>query len=248
VNGQGRLPFRGLYDLALEKAIGGLPENAQTSDAIAKALAANVDNQFYYDPSGNDADNRHPLYMYDNFDRAQCSANANLLLGLLRSIGIDAQTNYVWGGLPTNPEDGGKVYVYVYRKDFSNAFYETFKVKRPKSDEGGIVVEKDPHFTFHAMVKVNDRYYDPSYGTDLLTQADYPFTNIVFQEIVDLANPNNPQFKSGNNTLPFVVKALTMRNFCYQPNCSSQHGSHSCGRILPAQLATAVIFISVCQL
>ena len=210
---------------ALEKALGALPANAQTPDAIAKALAGNVDSRTIYDPAAVLADLGHPLSMYgpapyNQVNSAQCSANANLLLGLLRSVGIDSETHYVWGGLPTNPNlpEGGKVYVYPWRKRLTEAFLETFKVKRPRSNEGtgSADVVKDPHFSFHAMVRTGGKYYDPSYGNDLnpLPPADYPFNEILFQEIVDLTNPSNPRYRTGSSASPFVVKALNMTNHC----------------------------------
>lgn len=215
---KGGAGFPGLYDSALEKVIEGLTASPVTQDELARELAKHVDNTFYYDPGpgGGPADAGHPLSMFGRVDRAQCSANANLLLGLLRSIGINAQTIYVWGGLPTNLQDpnGGKVYVYRYRKNLTQVFSETFKVKRPRSNEGGVVVERDPHFVFHAVVKVGQKYYDPSYGADLFGQQGYPFTEIALQETVDLANPNNPRFRSGSGTAPFVVRALDLRDYC----------------------------------
>jgi len=217
VSSQGQVGHPGLYDLALEKAIGELPIIAQTPVAIGKSLAANVDTAFIYDPgpAGGAADTGHPLSMYFRVARAQCSANANLLLGLLRSIGFDAATKYLWGGTPTPPtsENGGKVYVYKYRKD-SSPFDQsvTFMVKRPESRER--IVPKNPHFAFHAMVKLDNYYYDPSYGNALLTQNGYPYMAVGFKEVVDLTNPADPSFKQGGDTSNFVVKALNLTDFC----------------------------------
>jgi hypothetical protein len=224
VNVWGRTGFKYLFDLALEKALVALPSNAQTSDAIAKALAAQVDGYLIYNPAGvatGEPDTHHPLIMYENplfRGLAQCSAQANLLRGLLRSIGLDAQTIYFWGGKPRNPvnlDEGGTVYVYPYRS-VQGLLPETFKTQRPRSSETlpgfpRVTVDANPHFTFHAMVQIDGKYYDPSYGQDI----PQGFTNVVFEEVVDLGNgPNSPAFKYGQATIPYIVRAWNMNSFC----------------------------------
>lgn len=107
--------YPGLFDKALEKAISdpdahpqcGIPIDAQTPDQIAKYLACNIDHQIIYNTGTNAPDREHPLEAYGPVGSAgvQCAVNANLLRGLLRSIGVNnAETVYVWGGKPDNPD------------------------------------------------------------------------------------------------------------------------------------------------
>lgn len=216
VNEWGDRDWPGLYDKALEKAISdpdahlqcGAPIDAQTPDQIAKYLACNIDHQIIYNTGTLAGDIVHPLRAYTISAGVQCSVNANLLRGLLRSIGINnSETVYVWGGKPNNTdrredETGGSTYWYKIQNTSSSTGvvtegHVTFQAIRPASNEGSISVQKDPHFNFHAMVKVFDvptptplptptptptttpspsptpnsnltaRYYDPSYAKRL---------------------------------------------------------------------------------
>lgn len=100
---------------------------------------------------------------------------------------------------------------------------------RPESNEGSVRVSKDPHFTFHAMVKIfglpdssasnlNARYYDPSYAkrlqADPTRYSDYPYTNnnLMFRKVANLDDPNprNHRFVENNETEPFVVRAFPL--------------------------------------
>ncbi len=226
INKQGDIDFPGLLDKALEKATETLNSTIQDPDSIAKTLAKNIDNDVVYNPSGvgGNGDERHPLFLY-SIPFAQCSANANLLHSLLRSIGIDADVIYSWGGNPINGETGGRANFYKYQILVRDAGGNitgtitrtvTFKVKRPQKNSGGESVVKDPHFSFHAMVKLNGKFYDPSYGANLFNEVTYPFSDIRLVETVDFptSNFNNVKWKHDNDTNDFVVKALTMKTFC----------------------------------
>lgn len=230
VNGQGRsedYEYPGLYDLALEKALVGLDSNTYSPETITKRIAQKIDEEIIYEPrDGGNPDVNHPLKIYTIYHQGQCSALANLLHGLLRSIGIDSETTYVWGGLSDGTIGGGKVYVYGYRSknDFDNNLPpkpETFQVSRPQKSSGGENVDLNPHFTFHAMVKLNNQFYDPSYGADIINQPNYPFTEISFLEVANLTNISSPRYERNNATIPFVVKASHMARFCTVNNCDS---------------------------
>lgn len=233
----------GLYDLALEKAIGGLNPADQTPDQIAKSLAFNIDNQINYNPAVGFADTRHPLDAYTELRGVQCSVNANLLRGLLRSIGVNnSETIYVWGGKPNNTdrrenETGGMTYGYIVRTSSVNTgnysdFYYSLQAIRPESNES-IRLPKDPNFTFHAMVKVfdepdggtnnlNARYYDPSYAKRLQANptrySAYPYINndLKYRKAANLDDvlPRNHRFVENDATKPYVVRALSLSNFC----------------------------------
>ncbi len=258
VNNLGRKEYPGLYDKALEKAIGELElaptlmppmPVPQTPDEIALFLAYQIDHQINYNAADDNADINHPLKAYDVAQTGvQCAVNANLLRGLLRSIGINnSETVYVWGGKPNNTnkrendtfkEEGGMTYGYKVRETSTSTGiiseqYVSFKAIRPKNDEG-FVLPENPHFTFHAMVKVftepdnqiNNlaaRYYDPSYAKRMWEDtkqrySDHPYINdnLMFRKSIK-PKPNNPskgEFMDKAETKPFVVRAVSLRNFC----------------------------------
>ena len=214
---QGQLGLPVLYDKALEYAITPLTSTDQTPDAIAKTLAAYIDSRVIYDPSRFDIDYEYPLEVLNRYGTGQCSSNSNLLLQLLRSVGIDAQTIYIWGGLPNQPAplnefNKGKVYLYKTRDKNGRQKYVSFQTYRPAKG----LVEANPSFTFHALVKLkNGKYYDPSYGQVLLPNGDYPFVTPTHKTVVDLANPSQPRVvREDPQTRPFVVKALDLQGIC----------------------------------
>lgn len=220
--------YPGLYDYALEYAITGL--SVQEPADIAKQLASKIDHDIVYDPNFTLADNQHPLRIPLVHHKAQCSANANLLQGLLRSLGINSDVVYFWGGRPDNPETptGGKVHVYHWTERYPDLDHKvTLRAKRPKKNSGGESIEKDPHFTFHSMVRLGTKYYDPSYGEDIFGMQGYPFSDATLIEILSFKdnNPSKPRFKKNEDTAPFVVKALTMEKHCIpsstNSNCSA---------------------------
>lgn len=152
-----------LYDEALQRAAGNAEGKSNVDDIvdkITKRLAA----QIIYDPCRPDLPDVPLLLTSPAFNRGQCSTNANLLRGLLRTIGIDAKTNYYWGG------DDNTAAIYFYNwGPFAGV---SFRVKRRANNEGKNIlalmqcpdVERDRHFAFHAMVEVAGKVYDPSYG------------------------------------------------------------------------------------
>lgn len=242
VNNGGNTDWPGLYDRALEKAIGQLPPGAQTPDQIAKALAFNIDDQNVYNPSNPAVDQQHPLSAYNVAQGVQCSVNANLLRGLLRSIGINnSEVIYLWGGSPDNMDKretvgGGSTYGYkTFRTSVSTGgmseFYYSLQAIRPESNEGASLLYKDPHFTFHAMVKLfdepdggtnnlNSKYYDPSYAKRLQANptrySDYPYvnSNLMWRKSANLDDPTNHRFVENDATKPYVVRALRLNAFC----------------------------------
>ena len=249
VNNLGDKDWPGLYDLALAKAIDGLDaaaQTAQTPDAIAKSLAYNIDDKIDYNPGDDSAILEHPLKAYTVGAGVQCSVNANLLRGLLRSIGINnSEAIYLWGGKPNNTtkredEIGGKTYGYKVRTFNPNLpgshadYYYSFQAIRPESNEGSVIVPKDPDFTFHTMVKVWDdpdntttnlaaRYYDPSYAKRLKAHPptypdDYPYvnSNLRFKKAFNLDNHDQHSKDPpvlNDDTKPYVVRALR-QNLC----------------------------------
>jgi hypothetical protein len=228
-NDGGEKDFPGLYDEALKRATTGIEATNQTPDSIAKILAKNIDIDIKYNPrADNNGDISHPLLIY-TFGEVVCGGNANLLNGLLRSIGIDSEVVYSWGGNPSQPnivtEYGGRANYYKYQRLINNNTIAeirtiTFKVKRPEKNTGGESVLKDPHFTYHAMVKLNNKYYDPSYGLDLFNNTTYPFSDVDFLEAADY--PKSP-YQNPNKVKDFVVKARSTKTFCVPTtnnNCS----------------------------
>jgi FG-GAP-like repeat len=267
VNSQGQRDWRGLFDEALKKAIDGLTLEDQTPDPpgipnpsltaehkIARVLAVKIDDAIDYNPGNGTGDTGHPLSAYNISDGVQCSVNANLLRGLLRSIGINnTETVYIWGGKPDNKdklenETGGMTYGYRLLTYYPGGgvpgeSHKSFQAIRPESNEGSNRLLKDPHFTFHAMVKVfdspnegtnnlNAKLYDPSYAKRLKANSsrypDYPYTNsdLRYRLSANLDNPTsrNDPWVHDDATKPYVVRALSLANFCLPPRtppCSS---------------------------
>lgn len=219
--------YPNLYDKALSIAIDDLPSSIQTPGAIAKQLAYKIDDWVKYDPGDDQNDSQHPLNIWTGTRKAQCSANANLLHGLLRTIGIESETNYLWGGQQTNTEFGGKVHPYHWReRETSTTYFNRIigmRAKRPRKNTGGENIPEDPHFTFHSMVKLNGEFYDPSYGKDVFNQSGYPYTTKLIDEAIRYRNndPTKPEFVNGNETQPHTVLALNMQKFCIPSTSTS---------------------------
>lgn len=231
VNGFGKVspsneyPF--LYDKALSIGIDDLTPAIQTPGAIAKHVAYKIDDWVRYDPGDDQNDSQHPLHIWTGTRKAQCSANANLLHGILRTIGIESETIYFWGGKQTNTEFGGKVHPYHWRQENTpTTFYDRImglRAKRPRKNSGGENIPENPHFAFHSMVKLNGQFYDPSYGKDIFNQSGYPFTNQLIDEAIRYRNddPTKPEFVNGNETPPHTVQALNMQKFCIPSTSTS---------------------------
>ena len=246
-NGSGGKDYAGLWDKALEKATTDeLSDGDYSAESIAKILAEEIDDQITYNPGNSDNDKKHPLEAYTNrLLGVQCSVNANLLRGLLKSIGINnVETIYLWGGKPTTnlkKEDGGVTYGYK-----NEGSWKSFQAERPASNEGIINLPKDPHFTFHAMVKMykvpyNDasvnlaaKVFDPSYGEDLSSgsyQSVYPYVNgdLRFKRAADLRSDDaaNHKMVEKDETKDLVVRSF-FAAYCLEnenpdgttPNCS----------------------------
>ena len=146
-----------LYDEALKHSAGETGNGSGDLNDIIKRITSGMDSDFTYDPCALDPMG-HPLMVLHTSRTGQCSALANLLRGVLRSIGIDATTRYFWGG---DPAIG---VTEEYRYDVNAGM--SFQAQRPRSNEGINCrdVEENPHFKFHATVLANGSRYDPSYG------------------------------------------------------------------------------------
>ena len=244
INRWGQKGWSGLYDKALEEALVNLTPATQTPDAIAKFLAFEIDRKIDYNAGDTDADYKHPLDAYDHPGGVECSVNANLLRGLLRSIGINnSDTVYVWGGKPDTPdkkETGGVTHAYQITKTSLSTgastipFWVSFQAIRPASNEGMFPLPKDPHFTFHAMVKIYDtpntnpnnllaRYYDPSYGKrlaeNMANYMDYPYINndLQFRKAISFDGSTKGKFVKNEATKPYVVRDFVL-NSCLPNN------------------------------
>jgi Ig-like domain from next to BRCA1 gene/Transglutaminase-like superfamily len=139
--------FEPTYDLALEKAT-EYAAGASDPIPIKVNLTWNMAEELEYTPG--DAVGGHPLAVIDS-GHGQCDDMAHLMRGLLRSIGIDIQVFYLWGG--TNAQ----TYWYSFE-----GYPASFRVNRDQED----AVEPFPHFTFHAITghSAQGELYDPSYG------------------------------------------------------------------------------------
>ncbi len=169
--------FPPLYDLALDKAtcysngastvgeiiskINGLPTDGPPQ---GNSCGTSVQGDIYYDPAIS-IGTLHPLQAYAVPNGIQCSDNAFLLRGLLRSIGIDGTVRYIWAGPNAST-------IYLYQVG-SNGRIVSFRIDR-SAHEGS--TETDPHFSFHAVVAANGTWYDPSFGGSYST---LPFTETL---------------------------------------------------------------------
>ena len=182
-----------------------------------------VASQLIYDPCRPDPSDV-PLRAFGSGGKAQCSTNANLVRGLLRSIGIDATARYVWGGNAST----NQIYLYNY----NSVAGMSFKVKRNPSNEGSNAsntcpnVEANPHFQFHALVEVGSKLYDPSYG---LVNQNPNASDTALVRALEVANHpgSSPQFLRNNDVTPdrvpsdelpfFMLSSLRVNT---QTNCN----------------------------
>lgn len=200
-----------LYDEAMQRSAAAA-EGKGTVDEIVDKITKRVASQLIYDPCRPDPADV-PLRAFGSGGKAQCSTNANLVRGLLRSIGIDATAKYFWGGNAST----NQIYLYNYNATPNMSF----KVKRNPQNEGTNAsntcpnVEANPHFQFHALVEVAGKVYDPSYG---LTNQNANASDTAQVRALEVANHpgSSPQFLRNNdvtadrvatNELPFFMVA-----------------------------------------
>lgn len=166
--------YSALYDLALEKACGYAAGAVDTTGAVdIGAVIGNintgVDTDTKYNPQIS-IHSLHPLFAFEQTNGIQCSDEANLLRGLLRSIGIDGTVLYIWAGPNTTTLTRFKV-------GSTGATNPSFRIIRAAHDNAVV----NPHFKFHAVVSTNSKWYDPSYGLI--------YTSLAFDETA----PGTPQ-------------------------------------------------------
>lgn len=199
--------YNHLFDLALEKAAVSLGAGETSEREIVKKLTSAIDSELIYNPGESASNSTHPMASY-SVGNAQCSGNANLLSGLLRSIGIDASTYYYHGGDPSS----SRIHFYRYLLGFDASgnpieAFPSFQVTRETSAEGTPTVplgnvKRNPHFTFHAMTKVPsliNKRYDPSYG------KEYDGVNFVAKEVADFTS-TVPRFKFDSDTVSNILE------------------------------------------
>ncbi len=183
--------YSALYDLALEKAC-GYAAGAVTStgavdlDAVIGNINTGVDHDTKYNPR-NSIGTLHPLSAYERTDGIQCSDEANLLRGLLRSIGIDGTTLYIWAG----PNASTLTRFTVGSTGDQNP---SFRIIRGIHDSAPL----NPHFKFHAVVSTNSKWYDPSYGLI--------YNSLTFDETASNSTPQqvHSSFWSSDSLSSFV--------------------------------------------
>lgn len=162
-----------IYDRALEIACGnanGASSIQDIVDANNKGVYDNAPYQYTRLPSG-----VHPLQKYNASipnNGSNCMSHASLLTGLLKSIGIDASTNYLWGG------NSQERHWYIY-PGYGPNDPVSIKLTRIRYERFGFVAPLNPHFTYHALTTVGNTNYDPSYG---LPNANTPVASIQAEE------------------------------------------------------------------
>jgi hypothetical protein len=161
--------YSSLYDLALQKAC-GYANGTSTLGTVISPINLGIDSDINYQPS-NSIGGQNPLDAYTTSGGCQCSDLANLLRGLLRSIGIDGTTTYIWAGPNSST-------LYRYTIGSTGSTNPSFRIIRGAHDSA----LADPHFKYHAVVSTNSTWYDPSYGLS--------YSSLSFNET---ANYNTPQ-------------------------------------------------------
>jgi hypothetical protein len=209
---EGPIEYAPAYDEALKRAAEAMTTVTTNAGAIAEAITLNIDALVKYDPGRNPEG--HPLELFQADDGGMCANHANLLRGLLRSIGIAATTFYVRGG-----ESVGGGY-QEWRYSYRGASGYTLHVAEAEHDEA----EANPHFTFHAVVGLDGGgadpvYYDPSYG------KSYTLAQSSVDETIDVIGP--PTVFASGSLAPsrlafrdiFVWESVAVAN---PPDCPHQ--------------------------
>jgi hypothetical protein len=181
--------YDGLFDEALKHTAGETGSGSSDIDEVIFRITKGEANDIYYRPSKVPVQ-QHPLMYFKNRS-AVCAENALVLRGLLRSIGIDGQVLYYWGGDPASKTK--------YRYNF-NGNKPTFQIIRRQNDEA----EENPHFLYHAVVRAgaSNLLYDPSYG-----RRD---PSVDFNETY---NPSANHFTQGaTESRPFTVENTTLNS------------------------------------
>jgi hypothetical protein len=155
--------FSGIYDIGLEHSTGVIgPNGFDTPSEIATKLTQHIAGALYY-KSSQDSNDDNPLnaFLTESDKNLQCSAHANILIALLRTVGINQQTvvagqqgelKYFYGG-------GNPAMKNYYRNPVTQQ-KASLRVKRDPVDDALL----DPHFVYHATVLLGGKSYDPSYG------------------------------------------------------------------------------------
>jgi hypothetical protein len=165
------------YNFALDKVVGYA--NGQTSvSGIASSICTGIDGDFDYDPAEDSIGTDNILNLYfeddDDFDgepEAVCYDNAYLLYYLLESIGINNSLyRELWGGCMST------VVCYYSANPALSIQFDVMAKDH---------AQYQPHFSDHAIVKLNGIYYDPSYG------STYSSFNAIDQIIIQMAPANN---------------------------------------------------------
>lgn len=200
-----------IYDRALEIACG----NANGASSIQDIVNAN--NQGVYDNAPYDYRRTpsvvHPLDKYNATipnNGSNCMSHASLLTGLLRSIGIPASTNYLWGGTAQER--------HYFRYPGTPTALITVKLTRPPYNRFGYTEVVNPHFNYHALTTVNNINYDPSYG---LPNANTPTASIQAEEAYNKTTSawdvNNTGFTTTYRSNAPTTMEFSLLPFCDHP-------------------------------
>ncbi len=139
--------FPSTWDLALEKICVEYADGLATTQSIASAANAGIDQDLCYNPSEFVPEN--PLNAYTSGE-CLCYVNARLLHLLSLNTGIPSEVRYFYGGT-----------VVGSAKTFDHpGGIASFQTTAPAHD----VAPAQAHFTYHAQTLIDGTYYDPSYG------------------------------------------------------------------------------------
>ncbi|MFT4663083.1 MAG: hypothetical protein ACI9RM_001419 [Ulvibacter sp.] len=158
--GPGGIDFSPLYDLALEKATLYYATTYPTSPSanLKQKLMLGIASEIIYNHTYWVPPTEHPLKNYEH-GKAVCHRNAMLFVGLLRSVGLAGEMVYTWGG-KVEGVGNSQIKTRVFFKRSSNNNSSSLSFNKQLYDE----VPAIPHFQYHAVVKSEGIYFDPSYG------------------------------------------------------------------------------------
>jgi len=140
-----------------------------SNEQAAQAITSMVEGWFWYDPQAYVSAN-HPLN-WGYLSSRVCADNAQFLTGLLRSIGIDASTQWLYGGVTSGS--------LLQAHSFVPGDVFTIQVDQPAWKEG---CPPNPIFRYHVITSAGGSVYDPSYGAyaapSIYCYAQHPPANL----------------------------------------------------------------------
>ena len=153
----GLVPPAERYDLGLDKVV-QYARGASSHQSIARRINVGIAAELCYHPA--EYPPGHVLFCYYWPPGVMCTANADLLIYLCKTAGINAWKVFTWGGASLAWLDR------YYPKDHLGDDWARVSIRlRAPANE---MAEENPHFLYHAVTAVAGILCDPSYGAPWL--------------------------------------------------------------------------------